>query len=103
MVSASIIIEDSVAVERNTLRGFCRVRLPSGMVLHDVAIHSKGVAAWVSPPSKAMVGRDGTQLKDVAGKPLWSPCVTFASKELHERFSTGILDALRLVHPEVLG
>lgn len=38
MSAHSIVIEEFVAVEKNTLRGFARVRMPSGMVLHDVAI-----------------------------------------------------------------
>jgi hypothetical protein len=37
MTDHSFIIEDFTAVVRNTLRGFARVRTPSGMVLHDVA------------------------------------------------------------------
>jgi hypothetical protein len=50
-----------------------------------------------------MVGRDGMQMKDQAGKAMWSPVVTFGSKELRDKFSTAILDALRAQHPEVFG
>ena len=38
---SSIVIEEFVVVTKNTLRGFARVRLPSGLVLHDVAIHQR--------------------------------------------------------------
>ena len=34
----TFVIEEWTAVERNTLRGFCRVRLPSGLVFHDVGV-----------------------------------------------------------------
>jgi hypothetical protein len=37
-MSAAFVIEKFAPVIRNTLRGFA-VRMPSGMVLHDVAIH----------------------------------------------------------------
>jgi hypothetical protein len=40
------------------------------------------------------------QMKDPAGKAMWSPVVSFSSKELRDKFSAGILDALREQHPE---
>jgi hypothetical protein len=98
----TVTIEEFLAVERNTLRGFCRVRLPSGLIIHDVAIHQKNGSAWASPPSKAMLTRDGQQMKNNEGKPLWLPTVTFASRETRDKFSDAVPTALRLVHPEVL-
>jgi hypothetical protein len=97
----AVVIEEFTPVIKNTLRGFARVRMPSGVVFHDVAIHRKGDSSWASPASKPMIGRDGQQIKDQAGKPLWCPVVSFASKELRERFSGAVLDALRAAHPEV--
>ena len=38
-VALPVIVEDWKPVGKNTLLGFCRVRLPSGMILHDVAVH----------------------------------------------------------------
>jgi hypothetical protein len=100
-MTAAVVIEDWVAVERNTLRGFCRVRMPSGTIFHDVSVHRSGEKAWASPASKPMIGRDGTQMKDPAGKGLWTSIVSFASKELRDRFSSAVRDALRLSHPEI--
>ena len=98
-----IIVEDWRPVSRNTLRGFCRVRLQSGMVLHDVAVHAKNGKFWVSPPSKPRLGRDGLQMTDPAtGKPLWSPIVAFETKQIGDRFSAQVVEALRRAFPTAL-
>jgi hypothetical protein len=98
---SGIVIENWTPIEKNTLRGFVRAKMPSGVVFHDCSVHQQNGAWWVSPASKPMVGRDGMQMKDQAGKPLYTPVVSFGSKELRDKFSTAILDALRAAHPEV--
>jgi len=101
MSASAFIIEEFVAVERNTLRGFCRVRAPSGLVLHDVSVHRKDNSVWASPPSKPMLNRDGIQMKDANGKPLWSPIISFVNREARNKFSGAVVDAMRLAHPGV--
>jgi hypothetical protein len=96
------VIEEFSPVTRNTLRGLARVRTPSGMVLHDVAIHQKNGEAWASPASKPMIGRDGTIVRDTAGKVQYAPVVTFTSKELRDRWLAAVIDALLARYPEAL-
>ena len=98
----SAVIEEFVPVTKNTLRGFARVRLPSGLVLHDVAIHQRDGTAWASPASKPMLNRDGHQMKDQNGKLMWLPIISFTSREVRDRLNTAILDALHQSHPEAL-
>ena len=76
------------------------VELPSGMVLLDVTILTGERGPWASPPSKPMVGRDGIVLTDNNGKTKYSPIIEFASKEIREKFSNAVIDALRAAHPE---
>jgi hypothetical protein len=102
MSEPEFVIEEFTAVTRNTLLGFARVRLPSGLVVHDCAVHVHDGRAWVSPPAKAMLSRDGVQMKDAAGKLMWSPIISFASRELRDRFIDSVLAALRASHPAVL-
>ena len=90
----SAVIEEFVPVTKNTLRGFARVRLPSGLILHDVAIHQRDGTAWASPASKPMLNRDGHQMKDQNGKLLWSPIISFTSREVRDRLNTAILDCV---------
>lgn len=94
-----IIVEEFKAVRSNSLRGFARVRMPSGMILHDVALHQRGDERWASPPGKPVVGRDGTQIVK-AGKAVYSPVISFASKELRDTFSSAIVAAVEAAHPE---
>jgi hypothetical protein len=97
-----VIVEDWKPVGRNTLLGFCRVRLPSGMILHDVAVHMKNGRHWASPSSKPRLGRDGLQLRDPDGKALWTPIVSFETKAIGDRFSAQVIEALRGAFPNAL-
>jgi hypothetical protein len=101
MTSPPILVSDWKARQAGTLRGFCTVHLPSGMVLHEVAIHTRSGSWWASPASKPMLSRDGTALRDEAGKVRYSPVVSFADKQTRDRLSQAVVDALRRAHPEV--
>ena len=89
-------------MRKNSLLGFAKVELPSGMILTDVAIHITDRGAWASPPSKPMIGPDGVALKDDAGKIRYLPVIEFKSKEIRSRFSIGVIEGLRAAHPEAL-
>ena len=93
------IIKSFVAVRRNSLRGFAEVQLPSGMIMSDVGIYVTEGRPWASPPSKPMLDRNGSVVRDDAGKVRYSPIITFASKELRDRFSAAIIAAMTIAHP----
>jgi hypothetical protein len=76
--------------------------MPSGMVLHDVAIHQNNGTAWASLASKSMIGRNGTVIRDAAGKIKYTGLVGFTSRELGDRFSASIIAALRDRYSEAL-
>jgi hypothetical protein len=42
----SFVIEEFSVVPKNTLRGFARIRMPSGMIIADVAVHVRDGRAW---------------------------------------------------------
>src|SRR3954468_20440852 len=77
------VIESFSPMPKNTLVGFVTVRLPSGLVFHDVGVHRQGGSMWASPASKPMIGRDGMQMRDAAGKARWTPIVSFSDKRTH--------------------
>lgn len=98
-----MIVEDWKPLGRNTLLGFCRVRLPSGMILHNVAVHTKNGKFWSTPSSKPRLGRDGLQMRDpTTGKLLWSPIVSFEPNSVRDRFSAQVIEALRRAFPDAL-
>ena len=95
-------IRDWRPLRKGSLVGFVKVELPSGMILNDVTVLSGDRGAWASPPSKPMIDRDGIAMKDANGKLKYSPVIEFASKEVRERFSNAVVEALRAKHPEAL-
>ncbi len=101
-MSAVVQIRDWRPMRKGSLLGFAKIEMPSGLILVDVTILSGERGAWASPPSKPMIDRDGIALKDANGKIRYSPVVEFASKQVRERFSAAVVDALRAAHPEAI-
>jgi hypothetical protein len=87
---------------RNTLRGFCRVQMPAGIVLHDVAIHMRDGRSWASPPGRPVIGQDGMQRREAGGKAQFAPTITFASRADADQFSAAVIDAVRKAFPKAL-
>ena len=83
------------------MRGFCTVHLPSGLTLHEVSVHTRDGSWWVMPASKPMLSKDGTPLRDPAGKIRYSLIVSFEDRQARGRFNASVLDALRLAQPEI--
>jgi hypothetical protein len=100
-MTAFVIEELRLVTKPGALRGWLTVMQPSGQRIHDCGVYCKDGRWWVSPPSKPRVGRDGTQMRDHDGKAVWQPVVSFASREIGDKWSAAVLDALRRAHPEV--
>ena len=94
-----VIIEDFKPMTRNSLRGFARARMPSGVIYHDVAIHQRDGTRWASPASKPMIGAYGTQMRGTDGKAAWQPIISFVSKEVRDQFSRAIVAAVEIGFP----
>ncbi len=96
------LIGELIERRANMLRGFAKVVAPSGMIRHDVGMCVDGSRAWATPSSKPMISKDGVTMKDAAGKIRYSPIITFATKEARDRFSRGVIEAMRLAFPDAL-
>ncbi len=96
----SLKILDWREMRRNSLLGFAKVEFPSGMVISDVTILQGEKGPWASPPSKPMVGRDGTVMKDDNGKVRYVPIIEFTDKATRNRWSDSVIEAMRAAHPE---
>jgi hypothetical protein len=72
--------------EKNALRGFFDVTLPSGMVLRRCSLFEKGEARWIGLPSTKFVKRDGTAE--------YTPCVEFVDRETASKFRDHVIAAL---------
>jgi DNA-binding cell septation regulator SpoVG len=74
------------AYSKNTLRGFFTVELPSGLVIHSLALHVKNGARWISMPGR----KRSTQ----HGSTTFEPLVQFATRRAGDRFRDACLTAL---------
>lgn len=97
----SLQIEEFRPMRRNSLLGFCRVRMPSGVIFHDCSVHCSNGRFWAAPPARPQMSREGVHLRDAhTSKFLYVQIISFSSKEVRDRFSEAIVGALRASHPE---
>lgn len=81
-------------LHRNTLRGFCEIRIEElRLVIRDIAIHEKGGARWVQLPANPQV-RDGELVHDSDGKIQYFPLMNFESRAVSDAFSAAVVRAL---------
>ncbi len=85
----------------NTLKGFARAVMRSGMIIEEVAVHISADNAWCSPPARPMLDRDGAVMRDEHGAIKYRSLLNFTTRWVRESWSRQILNALRLKHPEV--
>jgi DNA-binding cell septation regulator SpoVG len=60
--------------------------LPSGLIIHDVTVHTKNNAKWVSMPAREWVKTDGSKS--------WVPIIEFVDADARERFRDAAIAAL---------
>jgi hypothetical protein len=84
------------------LCGFAVVALPNGLVVREIAVHSKNGKRWVSMPGKPVLGPDGRQVeKD--GKKQWSPLVGWRDRALADEFGRRVIALVEAEHPDAFG
>jgi DNA-binding cell septation regulator SpoVG len=97
----NIVILDWMPRTSGTLRGHLSLRLASGLVLHEVSVHTRDGNWWLAMPARPML-QDGAALRDAAGKVRYAPpVVAFANPEIRSRFTAQVLEALRQAQPEL--
>jgi hypothetical protein len=85
---------------QNSLRGFADVKLSSGLIVHEVVVHTSSGRSWASLPSKPMIGRDGQVMRDpTTGKIKYSPILEWSDRPTADRFSAAVIDLIELEHP----
>ena len=101
-IERTFTIEEFNSIRKGSLRGFAKVTMPSGMILADVSIHVDTERAWAMPSSKVMLDRNGSVMRDATGKIRYVPIVLFASKQLRDRFSNAVIEAVKIAYPDAL-
>ena len=86
-------------VRKNTLRGFCTLRIPAlRFQFHEVAVHERGERRWIAMPSRPML-QDGIALKDDAGKVRYSPPLIEVEPPVRSAFSDAAVEAVAAFEP----
>lgn len=81
------IASDWKPFEKNTLRGFCTITLPSGLVIKDCSYHRyEDGRRWVSMPGKPYTGKNGAVT--------YTNILDFTSKEAKAKFQQMALEAV---------
>ena len=78
-------ILDFKPLRKNSLLGFARVQLPSGLIINDCPILTSERGPWASPPSKPQIDRDGNVIRDPNGKIKYSSIIEFKSRAVRDR------------------
>jgi len=73
--------------EKNTLRGFVDVELPSGMILKSMTWHQKDDSEWIGLPAKEYIKDDGSKS--------YSNLVDFKDRNLYYAFCDQVIGALK--------
>jgi hypothetical protein len=70
-------------VERGTLKGFAKVRVPEWhLTIDDVAVHEKNGKSWAALPSRPMLDPDRQPLRDDDGKVKYARTLYFDDRWL---------------------
>jgi hypothetical protein len=95
----SMLLLDVRPMTKGALRGFCRVQLPSGLVIQEVAVFVGRKRAWANLRAKAWIGQDNRHKTDINGKPAHLPVREWGDRALADRFSERAIALIRRAHP----
>lgn len=98
-----IIVTDWKPITHPSLRGFATVTFPSGLIFNDVSIVVTNGKPWAAAPSKPLIDKNGAALRGGDGKVKYAPIIAFADKKTRDRWSDGVIAALRAAHPGAIG
>jgi hypothetical protein len=98
----NITIVDFVTDVRPPMLGLVTLRLPSGLVLHKVAVLKSPQSGWaIAAPGRPVLDATGTQRRREDGGKLFEPIVSFHTRRERQAFTDDIVRALRMTNPEV--
>ena len=79
-------VSDWKEVVKNTLRGFCSITMPSGLILRNCSLHEKEGSRWIGLPAQQFKKDDGTSC--------YKPIVEFTNKQARDRFNEAAFRAV---------
>ena len=89
-------------IVKNSLRGFCVVRLGKALKVKDIAISRNGNSCWASFPSMPVLDADKKQ-KKIGDKFVYIPFIEWMDRESKDKFSASVIEALEAAYPGATG
>ena len=96
------ILDCCFAAKDGRARLYAKLRLPFGLILHDVRISSSGPKLWIELPRRPVLDADGRRKLQPNGWPASAPILTFDGRDAGEAFNAAVLAALRAAYPAEL-
>jgi hypothetical protein len=95
----SITVADFRPLKKNTLRGFCTIRISElRLEIREVAIHQKGESRWAQLPARPQRDRNGNPIRDSAtGKIAYLSVFEFLDRQTRDAFSRVIAALIEYV------
>jgi hypothetical protein len=94
-LSEKIICLEWRPCERNTLRGFAKIKVVSwSLIVDGVAIHEKNDRKWAQLPGRPQLDKDGNALKDENGKVKYAKILEIDDKRVSWEFSEAVVQAV---------
>lgn len=97
---AGMTLRDFRVFQKNTLRGFATLELPSGLIVHDVTVHKKNGTAWASFPSVPQL--ENGQHRVLDGKNQYKRILEWRDRDLGDRFSQAVVSLVEEKFPDAL-
>jgi hypothetical protein len=80
--------------ERNTLRGFARIKVPSWHItIYDVAVHERDGKRWCQLPARPMLDSNRELIRE-DGKLKYARMLEFDDRAVGDRFSAAAIKAI---------
>jgi hypothetical protein len=90
-------------IVRGQLRGFASIEILSiGLRIIDIPVLIGSNGPWATLPQKPEFDSEGRRRLDINGKPTWSPVLEWRTRDIRDKFSEGIIAAIRQAHPDDL-
>ena len=96
MSKLSVECSDWRPCERNTLRGFADIFLPSlHLEIRDCAVHEKNEKRWVQLPAKPQLDNNRELIRDPTGKIQYATILKFRDRPTADAFSGAVVAAIQ--------
>jgi hypothetical protein len=81
------------------IRRFCRLQVPSALIIRDVAVSVGRNGPRTNLPAKCRISQDGGQKTDVGRRPAYVPTLEWRDSAVADRFGKAAIALLRSTQP----